>query len=216
MKIKIDYFTDVLCVWAYINERRIAELNQDYLKQINLSHHYVEIFASVADKMASQWQAKGGYGGFREHVVQAAEQFQLSVHSSIWQTCKPTSSAPAHLYGKAFQIVFDDNAELKWLSAVRQAFFIDGRDISQVAVLDEMVNEQGVESGQIKVAIDSGAAIAALMLDRKTCESWKIKGSPSLVMNQGRQILFGNVGYGIIRANIEELRQNNSSKASWC
>lgn len=214
--IQLDYFTDVLCVWALINERRLAQLQQDYSSEIEIRHHYVEIFASVAEKMASQWQPKGGYGGFRQHVHQAAEQFELRVHSSIWQTCKPTSSAPAHLYGKAFQTAFDYEAELRWLSAVRQAFFMDGRDISQRAVLDEIVNEQGGELDQIKVQIDSGAAIAALMLDRKICESWKIKGSPSLVMNQGRQILFGNVGYGIIRANIEELLQDNSSRASWC
>ncbi|WP_394176066.1 DsbA family oxidoreductase [Thalassotalea litorea] len=214
--IACDYFTDVLCVWAYINERRIAELNSDYAKQLQLKHHYVEIFASVEDKITSQWQQKGGYSGFRQHVFEAAAQFDLVLHPSIWDHCKPTSSAPAHLYGKAIKLVAGDEAEMQWLSAARNAFFVAGKDISQFDVLNELLSEQGYQQDRVQAQIHSGEGLAILMQDRKTCDNWKIKGSPSLVMNQGRQILFGNVGYSIIRANIEELLHGNCSRASWC
>ncbi len=36
-------------------------------------------------------------------------------------------------------------------------------------------------------------------------------------MNAGRQILYGNVGYRLIEANLNELlRAPNSDDASWC
>jgi hypothetical protein len=36
-------------------------------------------------------------------------------------------------------------------------------------------------------------------------------------MNEGRQKLFGNVGYRIVEANIQELlREPNPDLASWC
>jgi hypothetical protein len=38
-----------------------------------------------------------------------------------------------------------------------------------------------------------------------------------MILNQGRQKLFGNVGYRIIEANIQELlREANPDQASWC
>jgi hypothetical protein len=35
-------------------------------------------------------------------------------------------------------------------------------------------------------------------------------------MNQGRQILYGHVGYRVLNANIEELLSHPENKASWC
>ncbi|QDP01400.1 DsbA family protein [Thalassotalea sp. PS06] len=216
MTIQVDYFTDVLCVWAYINERRIAELVKDYGDNIELHHHYVDVFGAVAEKMQLQWQQKGGYTGFRAHVIESAAQFDLTINDSVWNTCKPSSSAPAHLYAKAISLVHGAPAEIRWLTKVREAFFVEAKDISQSDVLMALINDLNLDDKAISQEIDSGNALAKLMSDRKKSESLKIKGSPSMVMNSGRQILFGNVGYGIIRANIEELLQDKSAQASWC
>jgi hypothetical protein len=35
-------------------------------------------------------------------------------------------------------------------------------------------------------------------------------------MNNGRQILYGNVGYRVLRANAAELLNQPSDEASWC
>ena len=44
-----------------------------------------------------------------------------------------------------------------------------------------------------------------------------IEGSPSFVLNEGRQKLYGNVGFRIIEANIQELLQApGGNQASWC
>jgi predicted DsbA family dithiol-disulfide isomerase len=41
--------------------------------------------------------------------------------------------------------------------------------------------------------------------------------SPTLVLNQGRQRLNGNVGYRVIEANFKELlREPHAGQASWC
>lgn len=44
-----------------------------------------------------------------------------------------------------------------------------------------------------------------------------IEGSPSFVMNEGRQKRYGNVGFRIIEVNIEELLLSpDREQASWC
>ena len=53
--------------------------------------------------------------------------------------------------------------------------------------------------------------------DYKDAESLGVKGSPTMILNQGRQKLYGNVGYRIIEANIQELlRDPHPDQASWC
>ena len=58
--------------------------------------------------------------------------------------------------------------------------------------------------------------MAALMHDYQLAREYQIKGSPTFVMNEGRQVLFGNVGYRVLRTNIEELLNKPASEASWC
>ena len=38
----------------------------------------------------------------------------------------------------------------------------------------------------------------------------------AVLINEGRQKLYGNVGYRVIEANIEELLTDNTDRASWC
>jgi hypothetical protein len=44
-----------------------------------------------------------------------------------------------------------------------------------------------------------------------------IEGSPSFVLNEGRQKLYGNIGFRLIEAKIQELlRSPRADEASWC
>lgn len=68
----------------------------------------------------------------------------------------------------------------------------------------------------LQARIYDGSAIAALMNDYQICKLQTIKGSPSYVIDGGRQVLYGNVGYRMLHANIEELAKNPPEEASWC
>ena len=43
-----------------------------------------------------------------------------------------------------------------------------------------------------------------------------VEGSPTFVINEGRLKPYGNVGYRIVEASINELLANLSDLASWC
>jgi len=43
-----------------------------------------------------------------------------------------------------------------------------------------------------------------------------IQASPTLLFNEGRQRLSGNVGYRIIEANIRDLIEGAPGQLSWC
>lgn len=213
----IDYYSDVLCVWAWIAQRRIDELNKILENDIELQYHYVDIFGDVPTKMNTQWKQKGGYAGFAEYVQKSASVFDdAPINSKIWTEVKPTTSANAHLVLKALEITYDKNKSIDMALKFRSAFFIDALDIGNLDVLCDLVKANGLDRNTVSTSIHDGSAMAALMHDYQKSKQQSVKGSPSYVIDGGRQTLYGNVGYRVLLANIEELLKNPTDEASWC
>ena len=129
---------------------------------------------------------------------------------------RPNSSLTAHLVLKAIDIVAGEKQVDAMSSLIRQHFFTEAADIGNLNVLLEMSSELGIQSGELHSVVQNGQAMAALSADLRSAKDSSIKGSPSWVLNSGRQILYGNVGYRILNANIEELIKNPAGEASWC
>jgi len=101
--------------------------------------------------------------------------------------------------------------------AFRCAFFRDCRDIARWDVQCELAEALGVDIDAIETSTHDGTAFARLARDYQGADKMRIEGSPSFVLNEGRQKLYGNVGFRIIEANIQELlRTPGGDQASWC
>jgi predicted DsbA family dithiol-disulfide isomerase len=213
----IDYYTDILCVWAWVAQRRIDELNEQLGEKIEIRHYYVDIFGDVAGKIDMQWKQKGGYAGFASHVQESVKAYEdAPVHSGIWTEIQPATSANAHLILKAIEIAYGKRRSIDTALILRNAFFVDALDIGNLDVLRDLVNANGLDHNVISSMTSDGTAMAALMSDYQESKRQNIKGSPSYVIDGGRQVLFGNVGYRVIHANIEELLKHPQDEASWC
>lgn len=227
-QVEITYFSDVLCVWAYISQARMDAVKEKFDGKVRIRHRFCSVFGDTAEKIRLSWKDKGGYEGFNAHLQHVAEKFpHISVHPDIWLKTRPPSSASPHLFMKAVQqwerqaaasggqsasSIFD---QVIW--ALRTAFFRDCRDISRWDVQCEIAEGLGADIGAIEELIRSGVAFAGLATDYQDADKMRIEGSPSLVLNEGRQKLYGNVGFGLIDANIQELfRLPRADDASWC
>ena len=127
----------------------------------------------------------------------------------------PRSSLNAHMVAKAVQTSSGEDALANALLAIRRAFFEEARDVSDFDSLTEIVSSAGIDADMVRKEIATGDAAAALMADYERAETLRLRGSPTFVMDGGRQTLFGNVGYRILAANVEELL-STSTGASWC
>ena len=227
-QVEITYFSDVLCVWAYISQARMDAVKEKFDGKVRIRHRFCSVFGDTAEKIRLSWKDKGGYEGFNAHLQHVAEKFpHISVHPDIWLKTRPPSSASPHLFMKAVQqwerqpaasggqsasSIFD---QVIW--ALRTAFFRDCRNISRWDVQCEIAEGLGADIGAIEELIRSGLAFAGLATDYQDADKMRIEGSPSLVLNEGRQKLYGNVGFGLIDANIQELfRLPRADDASWC
>lgn len=215
--ISLDYYSDILCIWAYIAQARIDEVKKRFGNQVDVNYRVCKVFADTSHKMATVWKDRGGYEGFAEHLHEVAKQYDhIHLHEDIWTKTRPASSTPAHLTIKAVQKVAPDKC-VTITTALREAFFKEAKDIASSDVLEQVLEDVGVSVDKVNALICSGQAHALLEADMREKEQQNISGSPTYVLNEGRQKLYGNVGYGVIEANIKELlREPHMGAASWC
>lgn len=231
MTIEVSYVSDVLCVWAYVAEARLDELRAEYGSSIDLEYRFIPVFGATRYRIGEGWKDKGGYAGFGKHVRKVAEDFpHAPVSDRVWNEVAPTTSAAAHEMFCAARLLERDGEidparrkdlrgrtlfeEATW--QVRLAFFEHARDISKRDVLLDVLGEAGLPIAAIEAKLASGEAVAEACRDVELRDEHKIEGSPTYYLNQGRQKLYGNVGYRVVSANLRELLERPGHQASWC
>lgn len=215
--IHLDYFTDILCVWAYASQARLDEIVKHHGDRIEVRHHFIPVFGDMLHRLESKWADRGGRDGFADHLHGVAGKFpHVEVHPDLGRTFMPVSSAPAHLFLKAVQQSCEAAAFERCSWEVRVAWFRDNREIHRMPVLFEIAKEAALPVEGIRERIHSGEAMAAVCRDGELQREMGIEGSPTWVLNEGRQKLYGNVGYRIVEANVIELLEQPEGGASWC
>ena len=230
-EIAISYYSDILCVWAYVGQRRIEKLSGEFSGRISISTHYCSVFPDVDAKIRNNWKSRGGYGGFNRHTMEVAEKFpHVRINPRLWLDARPLTSASAHVFLKAIEIIENErhgpsmreqpylerlSSRAAW--ALRLAFFSDGRDISSWEVQMDIAGQLELDAALVEEKIHNSQAITLLAADYDMAQKNNVEGSPTFSMNEGRQRLFGNVGYRLLQANVSELLHNPSAReASWC
>jgi len=229
--VSIAYYSDLLCIWAYVAQIKVDELRRNFLGRVNLDYRFVSIFGDARGRIGSRWATRGGFEGYASHVRDVVEGFDhVEVHPRLWTEDVPASSWPSHLFVKAAALAtaagivdgapvaeFEGRTpveELAW--RLRLAFFRDLRDIARLEVQLELAGAMGLPVEAIRARLDDGTAFAALAGDHESAASHHITGSPTFLLNEGRQKLYGNVGYRVIEANVQECLRDNRDVASWC
>jgi predicted DsbA family dithiol-disulfide isomerase len=231
MTLHISYVSDVLCIWAYVAEVRLDEVRKEFGSSVELEYRFIPIFGATRHRIAEGRKDRGGYAGFGEHVRKVAEDFpHVSVHDGVWSDVVPTTSSAAHEMLCATRLLVNEGIvdatrrddldgrtlfeEATW--QIRSAFFEHARDISNRDVLLDVLGQTGVPTDAIEAKLKSGEAMAEVCRDIELRDENKIEGSPTYYLNQGRQKLYGNVGYRVVSANLRELLEQPGHQASWC
>jgi predicted DsbA family dithiol-disulfide isomerase len=216
-KLKFTYYSDILCLWAHISQARVDEVSERFSDDVLIDYRFCSVFGDTAHKIGAGWAQQGSYAGFGNHLREVIAEFShIELHPEIWQRNRPTSSTPAHILLKAVQRV-DQHQCKAVLLELRSAFFERCLDISRWSVLEASLEVVGISVNDVREYIDSGVAHADLEADHRNQQVLMVQGSPTYILNEGRQKLYGNVGFGVIEANIKELlRSPVAGAASWC
>jgi len=228
--ISVSHFSDVLCVWAYISQIRLDELKSEFSENIKLNYHFLRVFGCANSSIINQWKDRGGIKAYNKHVLSIAAKFNhIEIHPDIWLKNQPSTSISCHVFCKALQLL-ESEEELNavpnqgsngtplenFIWQARVAFFKDLLNIADLKILTQLTEQLNLPTGKILEKINRGEAYAAMANDIQLENSYHISGSPTLVFNEGRQTIYGNVGYRVIQANMRELIHQPDHQASWC
>jgi predicted DsbA family dithiol-disulfide isomerase len=213
----IDYYTDMLCVWAWIAQPRLDEIHLKWGDRVKVRNRYFDVFGDSHGKIKQKWGDTDGFDKFGDHVVHAASAYDYTrIDPSIWTRVRPRSSTPSHLLLKAVECIAGEQHAAQLAQKIRRAFFCEAQDISDRSLLLELAGREGLDKDVLEQTLGDGRAMAELSRDQRSAAELSVRGSPTWVLNEGRQVLYGNVGYRILAANIEELAKHQGAEASWC
>ncbi|MBX3248682.1 MAG: DsbA family protein [Myxococcales bacterium] len=215
-QVSVQYFSDVLCVWAYVGQVRLDELEAAFGASVSVDCHFMTVFGDARGKLHAAWDERGGLPAYAEHVRSVADRFEhVTVHPKTWAEVAPTSSLGCHIFLAAVKL-YDAQMFRRAAWSLREAFFRHARDISQRAVQLEVADEIGLPAAELESLLYSGQAHAELSRGLQLARRYAIEVSPSYVFDDGRQRLNGNVGYRVIEANVRELLRAPDPGHSWC
>ncbi|MCU7959295.1 MAG: DsbA family protein, partial [gamma proteobacterium symbiont of Bathyaustriella thionipta] len=212
--LRIECFSDVLCVWAYGGDVRFQRLREHFAGQIEFKPRFVTLFGAAHQRIESGWKEQGAYAGFNAHLHEVCADWpHIQLHADVWLKDAPQSSLLPHLFLKEAELYLahvENGSQIfnNLIWQLREAFFRDNRNISRLDVLQAITAENDLPWESIEPYLQDGQAHAQLFLDREAAEQYHINGSPTLIFNEGRQTIYGNVGYRVIEANINELLRN--------
>lgn len=228
--VTITHFSDVLCIWAYGGQANLYRLMEEFGDKIAIDVHYCSVFPDTQTKISATWRDRGGFEGYGAHVREVAGRFDgLALHGDVWSQVRPSSSASPHLFLKAVELIegtapegaspgFAGRLSVRAALEIRRVFFEQAQDIANWGVQRSVYETIGIGFDAVLAKIETGEAMARLAGDYEMGLSLNIQGSPTYLMNQGRQKLFGNVSYGVLAANIRELiagdQDENASSCS--
>lgn len=217
--LELTYYSDVLCVFAYASEVKVKALKAAHGGSLKIVRRVCDSFGDTAKKIGEGWQEKGGWEAYADHVSEIGGRFDhIALHADVWRKLRPASSHSPHLLLKALEIAgADETLQGKAAWTLREAFFAQAADIGRWEVQREVLRAADVDTEAAEQAIGDGRAFAALAADLAAAEEQKIEGSPSFVLPDERQKLYGDVGFRILDANVRErLRRPEPGEAAWC
>jgi len=211
-------FSDVLCVFAYAANARFEQLDNEFGDKVCLTQHFISVYGDVPRRMD---RSDNGREAYARNVVEISQRFDhIEVNPGVFQEPYPFSSMPAHLYLRAVKLLEDEGVIeacfVPMIWDVRVAFFRDLVDISRYEELDVIAGKRGIPVTDVRRLLENGRAHADLDNDTRLQRDFNVQVSPSLVLNEGRQQLNGNVGYRVIEANVRELLRKPAQEMSWC
>ena len=226
MSLTIDYYSDVLCIWAYSAKIKIDEIKKQFGDQVAINYLYTPLFVDMHAMLEKNWAEKGGLQGYNKMMHKLNGMFPyVEVHPEIGLKNLPHSSASCHQFLKAVSLLEERNEiqsdvpqntlqeQADWL--IRLGYFKEAQDVSQLSTLMTIAEQLNLPRASLETLLNNGEAMAALAADTDNDKQKLIEGSPSFVLNEGRQKLYGNIGYHIIDANIRALLEKPEGQPAW-
>jgi predicted DsbA family dithiol-disulfide isomerase len=186
---KVEIWSDVVCPWCYIGRRRFEKaLSQfehpdqveviwrSYQLDPNAARDYA---GSVNDLLVQRYgmsMEKAESANARVSALAAQEGLEYHL-----ERAHPVNSLDAH---RLIHLAAQHHLQGKMKERLQKAYFTDGSVISDTDTLVQLAEEVGLEAGEVRQMLASGAFADAVQEEERQAQALGSDGVPFFVFNE--------------------------------
>lgn len=176
------YFADPMCSWCWGFSPVIETLRDEYRDRMNIAlvlgglrHETAPLTAAGRAEILHHWQ--------QVHArTDQPFRFDNALPEGFVYDTEPACRAVVTVGGLDPTLIFP------LFKAIQNAFYAEGRDVTQPGVLADLAAELGVDKDAFLPAFDSDAARARTQAHFKQTRQAGVRGFPALILQQDAQL----------------------------
>lgn len=188
IKMRVDIWSDVMCPFCYIGKRRFEAALAEFPNKENIE---VIWHSFQLDPDVKAEPGKDVYSYLAERKGQSLE-WSKQAHAQVTEMA--AGEGLTYNYDKAVVANSFDAHRIVQLAKkygkgdameehLFMAYFTDGKDVADHAVLAELATSIGLEANEVKSVLSSNAFTDAVNADINTAAQLRINGVPFFVIN---------------------------------
>jgi predicted DsbA family dithiol-disulfide isomerase len=213
---QIDIISDTVCPWCFIGKRRLeealaqrpdlaVEINwRPYQLDPNVPREGVERKSYMRAKFGDAPRVKGMSEAIRDTGVELGIAFDFEK-----QTMRPNTIDSHRLVKWASSVGLQDPV----VEALFKAYFEDGRDIGDAAVLTEVAAACGMDSELVEELLASDADRDIVLKEAGLAGEMGVQGVPAFVFD-GRYIITGAQDAAVLVRVIDKVLEKRAEAAA--
>ena len=188
MNLTVDVISDVICPWCFIGKRRlekaIAALKGEH--EVKVQWHPFQLTPTMPKEGVSRREYRIGKFGTWERSQELDSKLiavgeSEGIHFAFDRIERTPNTVDAHrLVGLADQHECQDAV----MEGLFQAYFTQGRDISNRQTLVDVVVESGLERRLVEDTLNSDEGMAAIHEAEKLSRRHGVSGVPFFIVNE--------------------------------
>jgi predicted DsbA family dithiol-disulfide isomerase len=177
---RVLFATDPICSHCWAMEPAWRRFLYLYREHVEVTHLYGGLLPG--------WDGFRDSGGIRQpadippHWVEVAERYGQPIDPSVWLTDPLDSSSPASVAAHAVRALAPERED-DYLRRVRQALFLEARNIARPEVLVSCAADIGLDPARFETALRAPASEAAFADDLVQKHTLGIRGFPTLIVS---------------------------------
>lgn len=180
-KVQVIFGTDPICSHCWAMEPAWRRFLYHYGDHVETRHIY--------GGLLPHWEGFADVGaGIRSpedipaHWDEVVERYGQPIDPSVWLTDPLDSSYPPSVAVHAVRALAPDREE-DYLRRIRQALFLEARNIARPEVLTECAADIGLDADEFAAALEDPASQASFIADLEATGRVGIRGFPTLIVS---------------------------------
>lgn len=177
----ILYFTDPICSHCWATEPAWRRLMFLYGAQFSVRHVYGGLLPSW-EGFRDRSAGIGAPADVASHWTEVAERYGQPINPAVWLNDPLPSSFPPSVAAHTVRIIAPD-LEDAFLRRIRQAVFLEARNIARVDVLRACADDVHLDPDQFQRLYEVRAGVPGFERDRAEVRELGVRGFPTIMVS---------------------------------